>query len=73
MQHVINAEAEKIQAVLGTLEGGPRTDTAPSLEDLLKIYASVNKVLNTVIKKELLLLIKLENVMEIPQYPDQPE
>jgi hypothetical protein len=73
LAHVINAEAEKIQAVLGTLEGGPRTVTSPSLEDLLKIDASVDKVLNTVIKQEMLLLIKLENVMEIPQYPDQPE
>lgn len=63
LAHVINAEAEKIQSVLGTLNG--QTSKNPSLNDLERIDNSVDGVLKDVIMKEMLLLFKLENVLSI--------
>ncbi|MDP4084391.1 MAG: hypothetical protein Q8934_07200 [Bacillota bacterium] len=67
LAHLINAEAEKIQAVLGTLEDGENVNGSPSISDLLKINKSVNKTLKEIIKKEMLLQFKLEDVLEIPE------
>jgi hypothetical protein len=66
LAHLINAEAEKIQAVLGTLEGGNSFSNC-SIGDLLLINKSVRKTLEDIIKKEMLLQFKLENVLEIPE------
>lgn len=63
LSHIINAEAEKIQSVLGTLEG--QKPNNPSTEDLIKIDNLVSKQLRNVIKKEMLLQFKLEDVLEI--------
>lgn len=63
LAHIMNAEAEKIQAVLGTLEGGP--DISATFEDLIQIDKTVERVLRTVIKKEMLLQFKLENILDL--------
>lgn len=76
LAHIVNAEAEKIQYVLGTLEtDGNRCcpDECVSICDLLKINKSVDKTLRNVIKKEMLLQFKLEDVMEIPDDDDDCE
>jgi Trk K+ transport system NAD-binding subunit len=65
LAHIINAEAEKIQYVLGTIEGQTRLEPPPTIEDLLAINRSVNKTLQTVIKKEMLLQFKLEDTLSI--------
>ncbi|OEH84492.1 hypothetical protein BHU72_09810 [Desulfuribacillus stibiiarsenatis] len=69
LAHIVNAEAEKIQSVLGTIKG--QTVKNPKVEDLLAINKSVEKTLRNVIKKEMLLQFKLEDVMEIPD--DEPD
>lgn len=70
LAHIINAEAEKIQAVVGTL---PNTDlAATTINELLAINDSVNDVLKTVIKKEMLLQFKLEEILKVPPGPTPP-
>ncbi|WP_414625973.1 collagen-like protein, partial [Paenibacillus massiliensis] len=61
--HIINAEAEKIQYAVGTLPG----ITVPaSISDLLAVDASVRDTLQEIVKKEILLQFKLENILAAP-------
>lgn len=63
LAHIMNAEAEKLQAALGTLHAnsGPLAQT---LDDLLNTNGSVERMLRTVIKKEMLLQFKLEDIID---------
>ncbi|CAM4154642.1 hypothetical protein [Lederbergia lenta] len=63
LAHIINAEAEKIQYVLGTLPGSP--SPSATMADLIQINNNVQSTLETVIKKELLLGTKLNDVIRI--------
>lgn len=65
LAHIINAEAEKIQYVLGTIKGHPRLVPPPTLDDLLEIDRSVDKTMRNVIKNQMLLQFKLEDVLTI--------
>ncbi|MFD4820909.1 hypothetical protein [Peribacillus butanolivorans] len=70
LAHVINAEAEKLQGAIGTLvdeNGDPINPLiqAGSLAELLEVNREVEKVLRTVIKKEMLLEFKFENVLDL--------
>lgn len=65
LSHIINTEAEKIQYVLGTLVGQTQPLT-PTIDELLEINSSVEQTLRSVIKKEMLLEFKLEDVLRIP-------
>jgi hypothetical protein len=65
LAHIINAEAEKIQYVLGTLEDQTPPDTPPTIEDLLEINKSVDQTLRNVIKSQMLLQFKLEDTLTI--------
>ena len=62
LAHIINAEAEKIQFILGTLEGCCPAKP-PSIDDLLLINRSVEQTLRTVIKNQMLLQFKLEDIL----------
>jgi len=64
LAHIINAEAEKLQAVLGTLTG--LAITATTISGLLSVNREVRRTLETVIKKEMLLEFKLEDILDIP-------
>ncbi len=48
LAHILNAEAEKIQFALGTLETATE---AASLDDIMKVNSSAKKMLRDVIKK----------------------
>ncbi len=72
LAHIINAEAEKLQFVLGTLgedDNHPcnHPHHRPTIEDLLKINRSVERTLRTVVKNQMLLQFKLEDIMDIPE------
>ena len=62
LAHIVNAEAEKIQFALGTLE----TSTGPaSLEDIMAVNNSAKKMLRDVIKNQMLIGMKMEDTVEL--------
>ncbi|GIN74505.1 hypothetical protein J14TS2_49800 [Bacillus sp. J14TS2] len=63
LAHIINAEGEKVQYVLGTLTTSP--DIISELDDLLAINDNVQSTLEVILKKELLLQTKLKNIIEL--------
>lgn len=62
LSHIMNAEAEKIQAFVGKHLNFP---THPKSGDIIKFNKGVNQLLETIVMKEWLLLKKLENVMDL--------
>jgi hypothetical protein len=58
LAHIMNAEAEKIQEVIKCSDGN-------KLFDLVCIDKSVERVLRDVIKKEILLEFKFENIRDL--------
>ena len=62
LAHLINSEAEKIQYILGTLNGQTPPEIA-SLDDLLAINESVEGTLRSIIKSQMLLQFKLEDTI----------
>ncbi|WP_379969923.1 Kelch repeat-containing protein [Ectobacillus sp. sgz5001026] len=67
LAHIMNAEAEKLQFILGTLDGTGVTFSPPevSVGDLRDVNVSVVRTLRDVIKKEMLLEFKFENVLDL--------
>ncbi|MDQ0416621.1 hypothetical protein J2Z48_000788 [Croceifilum oryzae] len=63
LSHIINAEGEKLQYVLGTLPGVTPI-LQPTISDLLLINSSVRETIREVRKKEWILNEKLETVLE---------
>ncbi|MFE4427359.1 hypothetical protein ACFRH9_09695, partial [Peribacillus butanolivorans] len=69
LAHVINAEAEKLQGAIGTLVDSNDELVNPliragSLAELLAANREAEKMLRTIIKKEMLLQFKFENILE---------
>ncbi|PGK30302.1 hypothetical protein CN907_27780 [Bacillus anthracis] len=64
LAHIINSEAEKTQFILGTLNTGI-TPPPVTLSNLLTVNNSVKQTLQTVVKQEMLLQFKLENVLDL--------
>lgn len=69
LAHIVNSEAEKIQFVLGTLHDDEDHDK-PTLDELLDINQSVERMLRKVIMKEMLLSFKLEDVVALLEKQD---
>ncbi|MFD2443227.1 hypothetical protein ACFSO7_04430 [Bacillus sp. CGMCC 1.16607] len=61
LSHIMNAEAEKIQAFVGKCHDFP---TNPTSCEIIKFNKGVTQLLETIVMKEWLLLRKLENVLE---------
>jgi hypothetical protein len=70
LSHILNAEGEKIQSVVGTLPG--LTPTVVPIGDLQAIDTSVATTLKTIIKKEMILEFKLENLIQLIQVAVPP-
>ena len=58
LAHIMNAEAEKIQEVI-------KTPGCNKLAELVCIDKSVERMMRDVIKKEMLLEFKFENILEL--------
>lgn len=58
LAHILNAEGEKIQEVIKCAGGN-------KLNELVCIDKSVDRILRDIIKKEILLEFKFENVLEL--------
>ncbi len=67
LAHVINAEAEKIQYVLGTLDGS-KPAAPPTIEQLIRINCTVKEMLDTVAKNQLLLNFELDDTIKFCHY-----
>ncbi len=59
---LIEAEANKINSVLGILPG--QTVKNPSIDELERIDKAVERVLKTIIKKEIILEFQLEDILD---------
>lgn len=58
LAHIMNAEAEKIQAIV-------ECPSTCKLKDMLIVNKSVEKTLKTIMKKEILLELKLDDVVDL--------
>ncbi|MDC3956043.1 hypothetical protein [Polyangium jinanense] len=59
LSHILNAEGEKIQWVLGTLPGQTPTPVTPAtVDEILEVNESVRDTLEQVVAKNLLLFMK---------------
>lgn len=65
LSHILNSEAEKIQFVLGTLPGVTPT-TPVTLSNVIAINNSVRTTIQDVIKTQILLQFKLDNILSTP-------
>ncbi|MCL1924721.1 MAG: hypothetical protein FWF50_03970 [Defluviitaleaceae bacterium] len=62
LSHIINAEGEKIQYILGTLEGST-PPAPPTIEQVLSVNESVKTMLETVSSNQLLLKGKMADAL----------
>lgn len=69
LAHIINAEGEKIQYVLGTLPG--TTPPPVTLSDVLAVNDSVRRTLREVTRKEWILQNKLDSIIDAIQLRSQ--
>ena len=66
LSHILNAEGEKLQYVLGTLPG---LEDAASFEEVMKVNRSVRDTLSDVMEQQTLLAAKLSAAMKAPVFP----
>ncbi|CUA80925.1 MULTISPECIES: hypothetical protein [Anoxybacillus] len=71
LAHILNAEGEKIQFALEALQRRKMKEHV--IDDLLKVNRSVNSVLRNVIKEEMLLQFKQENVLDVMGYEEEDD
>ncbi|WP_281888753.1 hypothetical protein [Paenibacillus sp. YYML68] len=67
ISHLMNAEAEKIQAFVGSKGNFP---TCPTTEQIIRFNRQVSKFLEVIVMKEWLLLRKLDDVMLLKEQED---
>lgn len=66
LSHIINSEGEKIQFILGTLTDADGNPIAPpegvTIDTVLDINKTVSETMKTVLKNQLMLQMKLEDI-----------
>lgn len=71
LSHIVNAEGEKLQYILGTLPGSCPESCADST-DLLEVNNSVRNLLDTVLQSQMLLKGKLDRALEASGHSPEP-
>ena len=66
LSHILNAEGEKLQYVLGTLPG---LEEAAAFEEVMNVNRSVQDTLSDVMEQQALLTAKLSAAMKAPVLP----
>ena len=66
LSHILNAEGEKLQYVLGTLPG---LEAAAALDEVMQVHQSVQETLSSVMEQQMLLTGKLASAMSAPILP----
>ncbi len=69
LSHILNAEGEKLQYILGTLPG---TKPCAGPQEVLEVNRSIKTLLEAVTQNQILLKSKLERVLEACPPPDRP-
>ena len=69
LSHILNAEGEKLQYILGTLHG---TSYCACPQDVLAVNKSVTALVEAVTQNQMLLKSKLEKVLEFCPLPPPP-
>lgn len=73
LSHIVNAEAEKIQYALGTLQVGVDADNNPvysqslAPDEVMAMNQSAAKLLRDVIKNQMLLGMKMEDIVSVAE------
>lgn len=68
--HIVNAEGEKLQYVLGTLPDSPKVCASP--QEILEVNKSVKELLDTVMQNQMLLKGKLEKALDAGGHAPAP-
>ena len=66
LSHILNAEGEKLQYVLGTLPG---LEAAAALDEVMQVNQSVQETLSSVMEQQMMLTGKLASAMSAPILP----
>lgn len=66
LSHILNAEGEKLQYVLGTLPG---LGEAAAFEEVMKVNQSVQDTLSSIMEQQMLLTAKLNAAINAPVLP----
>lgn len=70
LSHILNAEGEKMQYILGTLEGVSPPATPPTIDQVLQANDSIQKTLDTIMTQQMFLRAKMADA--IKAYPPDP-
>ena len=72
LSHVLNVEGEKMQYILGTLEGVAPPEVPPTVEQVLEANESIRKTLDTILTQQMFLRAKMADALSAYPY-EQPE
>ena len=70
LAHVLNVEGEKMQYILGTLEGVVPPAVPPTIDQILQANESIRKTLGTILAQQMFLSSKMAEALEA--YDTQP-
>jgi len=68
LSHILNAEGEKLQYVLGTLHGSP--GLKPTIDDIIKVNDSVKDLIEAVTFSQMFLRAKLKDALSMEKHLD---